>query len=1430
MSEQDEEKSTDSDSYIEWLEACDEAIAKGRSPPDSVVAQGPEQDMLDLLCRLDGLRPQDAAPRGHSYDDEAAVADTEAVPPAGDGPSASPSVDPTLPEELDTQALETIALPCSFGDYELLELIAKGGMGIVYQARQRSLNRFVALKMIRLGPWVTRSDLRRFQREAGAAAQLDHPNIVPVHEVGQVDDQPFFSMKLMEGGSLADAVVSGQRSVVSREANQQAARLVVAIAEAVHHAHQHGILHRDLKPGNVLLDAEGRPCVADFGLARSLEGESTLTQHGSIVGTPSYMAPEQAAGVPGNATIAADVYSLGAILYALITGRPPFNAKTPIETLRQVIDQEPVPPRAVNPKIDRDLEAICLKALDKKPKRRYPSASALAEDLEQWLAGKSIRARRIGRPERVWKWAKRHPGVAALSGLVVLVAAAGLIGMFVLYGQAVVARAHAVEQTKKALQALQSSEASLYANRIALADRYRQVHDADRSDELLDDCPVALRDWEWRYLKRRSFEDVRVYGDHDGVVAAAVFSPDGRYLVSVDGGGSLHIRDRTTCRVLRRPCLLGLSALAISPDGEWLAVGGYRGDIKTGAIKLWSTKTWSEVKSLSGVGEATHALAFSPDSRRLVSGHQDDKVRVWDVATGTSHTLAGHKSMVEDVAFSPDGRLIASASRDTTVRIWDTETGALLTTLSHERQVFSVAFHPRGRLLASSTGEVVTSSRGDLVLWDLDSARVVRKAPALAGMVYKARFSPSGRRLATAGYDGVVRIWDSTTLNELLPLAGHTPRAFWVAFSRDGDELISGGDDGIRCWNAGSLPERPQHHPLRTFSGHEQPIPVLALTPDGSRLISGSDDGTARVWDLETGRQLLCYREHKQPPFALAVRPDARAVATSGNDRVIRIWDPRTGADLIQLHGHTAPVMALAYHLDGVRLASASQDGTVRLWDSRTGEQLHQFLGPPFWLFALAFSHDGGRLAAAGDINGVHVWDVASRKLLHVLYGHSQRVVAVAFHPDDDRLLSASNDGTVRLWRSLTGHLVRVFDGVRGRGLAWTPDGRRFAMSGAGGSLKVWESDSGRRILTLQGHADEIANAAFTPDGLRLFTAGWDHTIKLWETSPDAPELWGGESQHLAGHPRPATVVAVLPDGKRAISGCEGAPLSVWDIASGRELRRWNGSDSKVYALAVTPDGERVVVAGERTQCRVYEIESGRELRRFNPHDGIIYGLAVTPDGRHALTGGPIPMTLDGWGPVSDRDLHLWDLNTGEEVRHFPGHQDGVWPVAISPDGHRAVSGSMDGTVRAWDIATGAEVVRFEGHKGGWVTVIGFLPNGRRVLSGGTDYHLRLWDLETGRELRRFDGLRGPAPIDCLAIAPDGRHALSSGKLDPRLRVWDLEAGYEVYHYEVPHVQLTRGTFTRDGRQAIWAASDGALRIWDIPEQFTGGRLTREFP
>ncbi len=370
----------------EVIAAYLQAIDKGQSP-----------DRQELLARHPDLA--DSL--------QAFFADHDRMHQAAVGPT--PADQPTLGPE-PTAAAPVLGRVHYFGDYELIEELARGGMGVVYKARQVSLNRQVALKMILAGQLASAADVQRFHVEATAAGNLDHPNIVPIYEVGEHDGQHYFSMKLIEGGSLAERAADTAK-LPEKERQRWAARMLATVARAVHYAHQRGILHRDLKPANILLDKNGQPHVTDFGLAKRVEGGSNLTQSGAIVGTPSYMAPEQASGKK-DVSAAADVYSLGAILYELLTGQPPFRAATPLDTILQLLEREPARPRELKPAIDRDLETMCLKCLEKEPARRYGSAEALAEDLERFLRGEPISARPVGSLERGWRWCRwdGHPG------------------------------------------------------------------------------------------------------------------------------------------------------------------------------------------------------------------------------------------------------------------------------------------------------------------------------------------------------------------------------------------------------------------------------------------------------------------------------------------------------------------------------------------------------------------------------------------------------------------------------------------------------------------------------------------------------------------------------------------------------------------------------------------------------------------------------------------------------------------------------------------------------------------------------------------------------------------------------------------------------------------------------------------------------------
>jgi WD40 repeat protein/tRNA A-37 threonylcarbamoyl transferase component Bud32 len=981
-------------------------------------------------------------------------------------------------------------------------------MGVVYEAIQVGLKRRVALKMILAGRFARATDRARLRIEAEASARLDHPNIVQIHEVGEHDGYPFLALEFIDGGSLAERLRTG------RFPDAQAAALVERLARAVHHAHQRGIIHRDLKPSNVLLqgtepDAEFDglvPKICDFGLARlarlARDG-ADLTLSGSVLGTPAYMAPEQAAGRA--VSTAADVYALGAILYELLTGRPPFRGDTVEAVLRMVQTEAPERPSRVRPEVAADLEAICSKCLEREPGDRYASAGELAEDLRRFLGDEPVRARPARRLRRAWKWTRRNPTRAALL-LVLALSCSGFIGGTLWHQYRLESaltetareRDRASDARREAEEQRDAAFHNAYQGQIPLAQRAWETAHIDRLNELLDDLRPRAgqtdpRNVEWYYLDRlrRAGADTFVL---DVTATALAFAPNGRMLATACADGTVRLWDPAT-GTAPLPSLKmhtdKATAVAFSPDGELLVSAG--GDKR---IFLWNIRTGELVRRFDGHTDWVYHVAFDRSGRRLASASADQTVRLWDVESGREirAPLTGNAKQVTWVAFSPDGRYLASAGADRKARVWDLQNPARPREFGgHGGWVYSAVFRPDGNALATAGFD------GVIRIWDLrrDDAPVELRGHAdqIRGLAYAA----DGSRLASAGYDRTVRIWDADSGEQLFCFKGHRGRVQTVAFRPDGTGLASGGEDrAVRFWPA------DRHQEFVSAPTHASgSVYAVAFSPDGTRLVSGGSDATVRLWGVPGGQQHTLATGLPGAVRCLSFSPSGTLVAV-GAGKQLTLWEVETTRLARHLEGHTDRVSAVSFSPNGRALASASFDGHVRVWNVVTGEKVADYKAHQGRVLAVAFSPDGTVLASAGEDKLVRVWNVATAQELVVREEHRGWVYCLAFSPDGQFLASGGEDGTIRLWYTATWASVRALEGHSGRvnGVCFTSDNKRLLSVGHfDRTMRLWELTRGQELLTLS-HSWPVHAVAIDPKGRMIVTAGEHRSGQIWNTAP----------------------------------------------------------------------------------------------------------------------------------------------------------------------------------------------------------------------------------------------------------------------------------------------------------------------------------------
>jgi WD40 repeat protein/serine/threonine protein kinase len=1083
------------------------------------------------------------------------------------------------------------------GHYKLLQKLGEGGCGVVFMAEQTEpIRRRVALKVIKLG-MDTKQVIARFEAERQALALMDHPNIAKVFDAGTTESgRPYFVMELVRGTKITDFCDENNLPMAER------LNLFFQICQAVQHAHQKGIIHRDLKPSNILVtvnDTVPVPKVIDFGIAKATTGQqltdkTLFTAYEQFIGTPAYMSPEQTVMTSLDIDTRSDIYSLGVLLYELLTGKTPFDAQDLIragfdEMLRTIREREPMRPSTRLSGMARgestttaqrrglpvpelihllrgDLDWIVMKALEKDRARRYETANGFAADIKRFLANEPVVARPPTALYRLQKAVRRNKLAFAAASAV---ATALVLGAVVSSWQAILAfRAkHAADQNaaranteyiraqaaeKAATKNLLLANQNLYRADMTLVQQAWENNNLGEVSRLLAETESdPERGFEWYYWQRQTHPEMMTLRGHVEGIGAVCFSPDGRRIAS--GAGGAESRNSPSPRLGRaRDC-----------------------------AKIWDAVTGEELLSLKGHGAGVTSLDFSPDGRRIVTGSWDQTAKVWDATNGQNLlTLGWHAWMISSVAFFRDNKRVITGSWDGTAKIWDATTGTNLLTLRGGRGAIM-------RLAVSADdGRIVTGNYdGTAQIWDSATGKPLRTINAHSGMMTTAvAFSPDGREIVTGGSaEATAKVWDVTTGQQLLSLK-HSEGGegiYGIVFSLDGKRIATAsGDQTAKLWDAASG--------ANLLTWHTGPVGPIAFSPDGQRIITGGDN-TLKVWSCAVGRDL--------PPAGskAAASIDSRAFCLDGrriltanlsDGEPIKVWDQASDHELATLKGSRASFQTVvAFSRTGNRIATGGEDDLAKIWDVDSGDELVTLRGHMARVDGIGFSTDGRRVATGSADETAKVWDTATGKLLLNLPGHPGMVKVVAFSPDDQRILTGVEDpGTIKVWNATNGKELLNLQHFALSSGAFSSDGQRIVTGSFKGRVKLWDT-TGSNLLAFQAHRGIVDSVAFSPDGHRIVTGSNDGTAKLWEAASG--------NELLTLKVEPGWTMALFLDAQRIITGTSpddvlsGSRIKFWQAASPDQVTLWTKQEQIARTKLKAQDEQfDAVLEQDRLRCK----------------------------------------------------------------------------------------------------------------------------------------------------------------------------------------------------------------------------------------------------
>ncbi len=1078
---------------------------------------------------------------------------------------------------------------------------ARGGHGRVLLVHDEFLGREIALKELlpdphgdssRRTPTPVRQAvplMARFLQEARITGQLEHPSIVPVYELGhRTDGSLYYTMKLVRGRTLATAFAE------ARTLDDRLSLLphFVDMCQAIAYAHSRRVIHRDIKPSNVMVGEFGETVVLDWGLAKVVgkkdihadalattfhalqvgdSDSAAKTQYGQALGTPMYMPPEQAKGQIEQVDERSDIYSLGAVLYELLTGQPPFKGKDIREILQHVIEDEPRPVTSLAPKAPPELAAIAMRALNKDPKHRYQTAKELAEEVQRFQAGALVQTYTYSAREYLTHFVRQHkPAFATAAAALAVIVALVAFGYWQIAGQrnhARAAEANAIAARNAETEALNKSNAMVaelernsYVTGIRLALSRMEHGERDLARTALLEAPEGLRNWEWGYLfKSLDRSLLTLTGNGVDGVNSAAFSPDGSRIVTASTDKTAKVWNAESGKELLTLTGHGDTLLSASfgPDGRRIVTAS--GD-KT--AKVWDADTGKELLTITGHGGTVYDARFSPDGRRIVTASGDKTAKVWDADTGKELlTITGHGGTVFSAAFSPDGSRIVTASTDKTAKVWNAESGKeLLTLTGHGNAVHGASFSPDGARIVTASEDMTAK------VWDADTGKEILTLDRHGDVVSSASFSPDGWRIVTASGDKTAKVWDADTGKELLNLTGHGSRLTGASFSPDGRRVVSASHDGTaKVWDA-EPPKRPA-----TLAGHKDEVRSALFSPDGARIVTASEDMTAKVWDADTGKELLTITGHGGTVYDARFSPDGRRIVTASGDKTAKVWDADTGKELLTITGHGGTVISAAFSPDGRHILTASLDGSAKLWDVESGEELVSFRGQRGQVQSASFSSNGRQIVTASSDGTAKIWNAESGQELFTLSSQDEQfhgVNSAQFSPDGRRIVTASSDHSAKVWDAESGKKIVTLLGHGGvvTDASFTPDGQRILTISRDGSTKLWDVESGKELMTIPAEAWSLYSAAFSPDGYyRVVTASGDMTAKIWDVGTWRSDAWRDDAERrtlirLARRenpiPKSTDIDPVSPAYESRLAELEGT-FSQWkDLANSADTSR----------------------------------------------------------------------------------------------------------------------------------------------------------------------------------------------------------------------------------------------------------------------------------